>query len=98
MSILSPIPFAFYNSITVTSTLERKGILHYHLLSVSTVRICIPATHKRSIVMLGKKPGVKKIHLLQIIGLVEADFNTALKLYFAKHLILNSEKTKLIDE
>ena len=48
--------------------------------------------------MLEKKPGVKKIHLLQIISLVEADFNTALKLYFAKHLILNSEKTELTDE
>ena len=48
--------------------------------------------------MLEKKPGVKKIHLLQIIGLVEANFNTALKLYFAKHLVLNSEKTDLTKE
>ena len=28
-------------------------------------------------VMLKKKAGVRKIHLLEIIGLVEADFNTA---------------------
>ena len=48
--------------------------------------------------MLEKKPGVKKIHLLQIIGLVEANFNTALKLYFAKHLVSSSEKTELTKE
>ena len=53
---------------------------------------------KSTDVMLEKKAGVRKNHLLQIIGLVEADFNTALKLYFAKHLVLNSEKTKLIEE
>ena len=48
--------------------------------------------------MLEKKAGIKKIHLLQIICLVEANFNTALKLYFAKHLVSNSEKTELIQE
>ncbi|KAL7555007.1 hypothetical protein ACHAWF_018680 [Thalassiosira exigua] len=37
-------------------------------------------------IMLEKKPGVRKIHHLRIIGLVEVDFNTALKLYFDKHL------------
>ena len=41
-------------------------------------------------VMLEKKPGVRRIHQLRIIGLVEADFNTALKFYFAKHLVANS--------
>ena len=49
-------------------------------------------------VMPPKEVGIKNIYLLQIIGLVEADFNTALKLYFAKHLILNSEKTELTEE
>ena len=48
-------------------------------------------------VMNKKKPGVKKIHLLRIIGLVEADFNTALELYLAKHHISNLEKTKLTE-
>jgi hypothetical protein len=50
-------------------------------------------------VMLKKKPGVvKNIHLLQIIGLVEAAFNTVLKLYFTKHLVSNSKKTELTKE
>ena len=35
-------------------------------------------------VMLEKKVGVRKIYQLRIIGLGEADFNSALKLYFAK--------------
>ncbi|KAL7503770.1 hypothetical protein ACHAXN_002965 [Cyclotella atomus] len=38
-------------------------------------------------VMLEKKPGVRKIHLLRIIGLLEADFNTALKYFFAKRMM-----------
>ena len=33
-------------------------------------------------IMLEMKAGVKKIHLLRIIGLVEADFNTAVELFF----------------
>ena len=49
-------------------------------------------------VMLEKKPGVKKIHLLRIISLVEADFNTALNLYFTEHLVSNLEKTELTKE
>ena len=48
--------------------------------------------------MLENKARVEKIHLLEIIGLVEADFNTALKLYFAKHLVSKSEKTELTEE
>ena len=32
-------------------------------------------------IMLEKKKGVQKIHMLRIIGLVEADFNTALKIF-----------------
>ncbi|KAL7524344.1 hypothetical protein ACHAXR_000536 [Thalassiosira sp. AJA248-18] len=34
-------------------------------------------------VMLEKKKGVRKIHILRIIGLLEADFNTALKFFFS---------------
>ena len=49
-------------------------------------------------VMLEKKPGVREIHQLRIIGLVEADFNTALKLFFAKQLVANSETTDLTEE
>ncbi|KAL7516213.1 hypothetical protein ACHAWF_000033, partial [Thalassiosira exigua] len=44
-------------------------------------------------VMLEEKPGVRCIHQLRIIGLVEADFNNALKIFFAKHLISNTETT-----
>lgn len=43
-------------------------------------------------VMLEKKFGVRQIHLMRIIGLVEADFNTALKILFAKQLMTNAEK------
>ena len=39
-----------------------------------------------------KKPGVRKIHQLRIIGLLEADFNTALKLIFAKNKRLEMQK------
>ncbi|KAL7534080.1 hypothetical protein ACHAWF_011768 [Thalassiosira exigua] len=49
-------------------------------------------------VMLEKKPGVRRIHQLRIIGLVEADFNTALKLYFSRHLVANTETTSLTEE
>lgn len=49
-------------------------------------------------VMLEKKKGVRKIHLLRIIGLVEADFNTALKFFFAKQMVANSERTQLTEE
>jgi len=41
-------------------------------------------------VMLEKKPGVRNIHLLRIIGLLEADFNTALKYFFAKKMMTNA--------
>ena len=48
--------------------------------------------------MLKKKAGIKKIHFLRNIRPVEADFNTALKLYFAEQLISKSEKTELTEE
>ena len=49
-------------------------------------------------VMLEKSPGNKKIHQLRIIGLLEADFNTALKLFFAKKMMWNAESLPLSDE
>ena len=42
-------------------------------------------------VMLEKKRGIRHIHMLQIIGLLEADFNTALKI-FARRLMQRSEE------
>ena len=48
-------------------------------------------------VMLEKKRGQRKIHMLRIIALVEADWNTALKIIFRK-LIRNAEKVGLNDE
>ena len=35
-------------------------------------------------IMIEKKKDVRKIHQLRIIGILEADFNTALKILFAK--------------
>ena len=49
-------------------------------------------------VMLEKKPGVRKIHQLCIIGLLEADFNTALKLIFAKKMMGNAERSEISNE
>ena len=42
-------------------------------------------------VMLEKKPGVKNIHMLRIIGLVCPKFNTALS-YFVLHRTPRAEK------
>lgn len=49
-------------------------------------------------VMLEKKKGVRRIHMLRIIALLEADFNTALKILFAKRLMDNAESSGLSDE
>ena len=48
--------------------------------------------------MLEKKQGVRKINQLRIIGLMEADFNTALKLLFAKKMIYNAEQSGISGE
>jgi hypothetical protein len=49
-------------------------------------------------VMLEKLKGLRQINRLRIIGLVEADFNTALKIFFAKKLISNTKTTDLTEE
>ena len=49
-------------------------------------------------VMIEKKQGARKIHQLRIIGLIEADFNTALKLIFAKKRMSNAEISGLNGE
>ena len=62
------------------------------LAEVFAMMISLPLEHgfinerwcKATDVMLEKKPGVRKRHHLRIIGLLEADFNTVLKLLFAK--------------
>ena len=41
--------------------------------------------------MLEKLAGVKKIHLMRMIGLVEADFNCALKILYSERLMKNAE-------
>jgi hypothetical protein len=48
--------------------------------------------------MLEKKKGVRRIHMLRIIALLEADFNTALKILFAKRLMDNAESVGLNEE
>ncbi|KAL3802447.1 hypothetical protein ACHAWO_004749 [Cyclotella atomus] len=45
--------------------------------------------------MLKKKAGVRQIHIMRIICLFEADFNTLLKFYFNKHIMPNAEKSGL---
>ena len=46
--------------------------------------------------MLEKKKGVQKIYLLQIIGLLEADFDTALKFFFADQMMTIAEENGLL--
>ena len=45
-----------------------------------------------------RSAGIRKIHMLRIIGLLEADFNTALKFLFAKQMMTNAENIGLSDE
>jgi hypothetical protein len=45
--------------------------------------------------MLEKKPGIRQIHIMRIICLFEADFNTILKWYFNRHIMPNAEKSGL---
>lgn len=49
-------------------------------------------------VMLEKKHGNHKLHMLLIIGLLEADFNTSLKIIFAQKTMSNVESAGLSDE
>ena len=48
--------------------------------------------------MLKKKRGNGKIHLLRIIGILEADFNTALKILFARKLMTLAESAGNLHE
>ena len=49
-------------------------------------------------VMLEKKKNVRKIHQLRIIGILEADFNTALKIIFGRELMTRAESVGLNNE
>lgn len=52
--------------------------------------------HKREIdCMLEKKPGVRQIHIMRIIGLMEGDWNAYLKWAFNKHIMPNAEHSGL---
>ena len=48
--------------------------------------------------ILEKKMGVRKIHLLWIIGLLEADFNTTLVIFFANQMVIIAEENGLSDK
>ena len=45
--------------------------------------------------MIEKTKGVKRIHLMRIIGLVEAELNCALKIFYSQRLMSNTEKAGL---
>ena len=53
---------------------------------------------KSTDVMLEKKKDTRQIHQLRIIGLLEADFNTALKLIFSKKMMKNAEQAGITSE
>ena len=48
--------------------------------------------------MLEKKKGICKILLLQIIGLLETDFNSALKFYFVKEMMGRWKENESLDD
>ena len=48
--------------------------------------------------MLENKHGLSKIQQLSIIGLLEADFNTSLKLIFANKMMKNAERSGISGE
>ncbi|KAL7524549.1 hypothetical protein ACHAWF_000993 [Thalassiosira exigua] len=45
--------------------------------------------------MLEKKKGIRFIHMMRLIGLLSADFITALKYFFSCEMMKNVEATKL---
>jgi len=47
-------------------------------------------------VMLGKKPGIPRIHRLRVIQIIEADLNQCLLLLFNKPMVQNAEKFSLL--
>ena len=49
-------------------------------------------------VMIEKKPGARKTHQLHIIGILEADFNTAPKILFSRQLMPQAEAAGLNDK
>ncbi|KAL7552669.1 hypothetical protein ACHAWF_015897 [Thalassiosira exigua] len=57
-----------------------------------------PRWAKEIDVMLENKKGIWFIHLLRIIGLLEADFNTALKYFFSVEMMDHVEKNGLSDK
>ena len=48
--------------------------------------------------MIKKKKDVQKIHQLRIIGILEADFNTGLKILFPKKLMAYAKDVGLHNE
>jgi hypothetical protein len=91
----------FKNATQKTSS---GGRIHYTLLKALAEQLPFmygfanPRWSNEVDVMLEMKPGVRKIHLLRIIGLLEADFNTALKYFFAKRMNTNAEQIGISDE
>ena len=49
-------------------------------------------------VMIEKSEGVREIHLMRIIGLVEADFNCALKILYSNRLMVNAETAGILPD
>ncbi|NCG03649.1 MAG: hypothetical protein GWP22_09365, partial [Actinomycetales bacterium] len=77
---------------TLNYTIWKAMARSKYISSFASVLISLPFMYgfvnrhwiKMADVMLEKKPGVRKIHLLRIIGKLPAEFNTALKLLFKK--------------
>ena len=76
---------------TIWKTVAREDDLASWLSLMMSLPFCfgfVNARWKQIIdVMIEKKRGVRKIHQLRIIGILEADFNIALKILFACKLI-----------
>ncbi len=87
---------------SIWKTLAREDDIVSWLSIMTSLPFMYGFTHPRweklVDVMLEKKKNVRKIHQLRIIGIMEADFNTALKIIFARKLMTAAEYSGTLND